>query len=126
MSDAVTSNAFRQRIAKHMANSSPLPPIAYMVFGSGGHDAQNKAKPANPDATGLTKQLLKKPLAVITQEDGFSVTGRGVIEENELVGAVISEAALLDADNQIIGIKTFAPKFKEGRERYEIEIKLRF
>ena len=49
------------------------------------------------------------------------------IETGELPpGAILSEAALIDANGQLVGLKTFAPKFKENDERYEISIKLRF
>lgn len=126
MAEAITSNAYRRRVAKHMADNSPLPPMAYMAFGDGGHNADLTPKAPNADAPGLAHELLRKPLATITQEDLYSVTGKGVLEATELVGARISEAALLDANGQICGLKTFAPKLKEGDERYEISIKLRF
>ena len=62
----------------------------------------------------------------ITKEDLYSVTGMGTVEANEIVGASISEAALIDSNGQLVGLKTFAPKHKESDERYEISIKLRF
>ena len=71
-------------------------------------------------------------------EEGIVKTGSFSIDQGVGVRAVsgektafaysddISEAALLDANGQICGLKTFAPKLKEGDERYEISIKLRF
>lgn len=126
MAEAITSNAYRRRVAKHMADNSALPPIAYVAFGDGGHNADLTPKAPNAYANGLAHELLRKPLASITQEDLYSVTGKGVLESAELVGARISEAALLDSNGQICGLKTFAPKLKESDERYEISIKLRF
>lgn len=126
MAEAITVDAYRKRIAKHMADNSALPPIAYMAFGDGGHNADLTPKAPSAAATALTHEVLRKPLASISQEDLFSVTGKGVIEAAELAGVRISEAALLDANGQLVGLKTFAPKLKESDERYEISIKLRF
>jgi phage-related tail fiber protein len=126
MAEAITVDIYRQRLARHMADDSPLPPIAFMAFGDGGHNDDLTPKPPSAAATALAHELLRKPLALITQEDAFSVTGKGIIEEKELVGARLSEAGLLDADGGLIGLKTFAPKSKESDERYEISIKLRF
>lgn len=126
MAEAITVDAYRQRLAKHMANNSALPPIAFMAFGDGGHNPDLTPKPPSAAATALTHEVLRKPLASITQEDLFSVTGKGVMEASELVGVRISEAALIDANGQLVGVKNFAPKLKESDERYEISIKLRF
>ena len=126
MAEAITVNAYRQRIAARMAGGASLAPIAYMAFGDGGHNPDMTPKPPSSSATSLNHEVLRKPLSSITQEDLYSVTGKGVLEAAELVGARISEAALLDANGQICGLKTFAPKLKEGDERYEISIKLRF
>lgn len=126
MAEAITVDAYRQRLAKHMADNSSLPPVAFIAFGDGGHNPDLTPKAPLATATALTHEVLRKPLASITQEDGFSVTGKGVVESAELVGARISEAALLDASGQLVGLKTFAPKLKESDERYEISIKLRF
>ena len=126
MAEAIVVNAYRQRIAARMAGGAQLAPIAYMAFGDGGHNADLTPRPPSSSATALNHEILRKPLAAITQEDLYSVTGKGAVEANEVVGAGISEAALIDSNGQIVGLKTFAPKFKENDERYEISIKLRF
>lgn len=127
MAEAITVNRYRQRLAQAMAGSVQLKPLAFMAFGDGGHDpATLQAKVPNPDQTALNHELLRKPLASITHEDALSVTGRGVIDYDEMIGRAVSEAALIDADGQIVGIKNFAPKMKEGDERYETSVKLRF
>ena len=132
MSEPVTTNAFRRKLAAAFAASTgsgaaPLAPITHIAFGDGGYNPDTMtALPPDPDAEALNHELLRKPLAVITQEDEFSVTGTGVVAENELVGYAISEAALIDSDGLIVGFKNFAPKFKESNEEYETHIKLRF
>jgi hypothetical protein len=109
-----------------MTGNAPAKAIAFMSFGDGGHNTDLTPITPNPNVTSLNNELLRKPLAWIANEDPLSATGRGVLETNELVGARISEAALLDEDGLMIGYKTFSPKFKESDERYEINIKLRF
>ena len=126
MAEAVVANIYRRRIAARMAGGANIAPIAFMAFGDGGHNADLTPKAPSANATSLNNEILRKPLAGITQEDLYSVTGKGAIEANEVVGAGISEAALIDANGNLVGLKTFAPKFKENDERYEISIKLRF
>ncbi|HEJ4320071.1 hypothetical protein PIGHUM_04500 [Pigmentiphaga humi] len=126
MAEAVVANIYRRRIAARMAGGANIAPIAFMAFGDGGHNADLTPKAPSANATSLNNEILRKPLAAITQEDLYSVTGKGAIEANEVVGAGISEAALIDANGNLVGLKTFAPKFKENDERYEISIKLRF
>lgn len=127
MAEAVTLKSHRRRLAAAMAGGAPVPKIAYMAFGDGGHNpADFTAKPPSDEQTKLNHEVVRKPLLAVAQEDLYSVTGRGLLEKNELIGIRISEAALIDAEGNLIGIKNFAPKVKESDERYEISIKLRY
>jgi len=125
MAEAVTAHDYRQRLARQAQDGTPVKKIAFMAFGDGGHNADLTPKAPNDKRKALWHELLRKPLAAITRDD-LDTTGRGVLEESELVGARISEAALFDADGKVVGFKTFAPKLKESDERYEISITLRF
>ncbi len=93
---------------------------------TGGHKADMTPKAAGNSATALYHEVLRKPLASISQEDLLSVTGKGVVDSSEIVGGVISEAGLIDADGHLVGWKTFAPKFTEEGETYGVTLKLRF
>ncbi len=126
MAEAITVNAYRRRLASAMAGGPPIAEAAYMAFGDGGHSADLTAITPSREQVALNHEVLRKPLIEVSQEDPFSITGRGLIEASELVGISISEAALVDANGEIIGIKNFAPKVKESDERYEVSIKLRF
>lgn len=126
MSETVTANAYRRRIAKHMADNSPLPPFAYMAFGDGGHLPNLTPKSPNPDSAGLAHELLRKPLSSIGQPTPYSVSCEGLINAGELTGFYVSEAALLDAEGQIVAIKNFAPKIIEADEMYQVFIEPRF
>ena len=126
MAEAITVNAYRRRLASAMAGGPPIAKAAYMAFGDGGHNADLTAKAPSRDQESLNNEIIRKPLLDVTQEDLYSMTGRGLLETSELVGVPVSEAALVDANGEVIGIKNFAPKVKESDERYEVSIKLRF
>lgn len=125
MAETVISSAYRQRLAACMAGGAPLRPVAFMAFGDGGHNADNTPKPPNQDATALYHEVVRKALTV-SQDDAYSLTGNATLSGTDMVGLGVSEAALLDSAGQIIGMKTFAPKFKEADEVYPVSIKLRF
>lgn len=126
MSEAITLNAYRRRLAAHNAGLMVMKPIAFMAFGDGGHNADMTAKAPDEEATALFHEVLRKPLAAVTQEDFYSVTGKGLVDGDELIGVAVSEAALVDADGNLCGIKTFAPKHKEDGEQYGINLTLRY
>jgi|GEM_PF-1201397 len=126
MSEATTTNSFRQRLAKHFYDDTALPMAAQMAFGDGGHNPDGTPKTPNPDQTTLAHEVLRKNLSSKVQEDAYSVTGTGTIADPEVVGVSISEAGLLDASGNLLGFRNFAPKIKEGDETYEIKIKLKF
>lgn len=126
MAEAITVNSYRRRLASTMAGGATVKKIAYMAFGDGGHNADLTAKAPSPEQTSLNNELMRKPLTAVVQEDDFSVTGRGMLDYDELVGYAISEAVLLNEDGDVVGVKNFAPKVKESDERYETSVKLRF
>jgi len=126
MSEATTTNGFRQRLAKFHYDGTALSQIHAMAFGDGGHNPDGTPKTPNSAQTALVHEVLRKDLSVIVQEDTYSVTGTGIVAEAELVGTHISEAGLLDASGNLLGFRNFAPKIKEADEEYEIKIKLKF
>ncbi|WP_198468959.1 phage tail protein [Acetomicrobium sp. S15 = DSM 107314] len=126
MAEAVVINRFREKIARHMYNESPLPRIRFMAFGDGGHNSDLSPKAMDPARESLYNERLRKELNNIMQEDSMSVTGIGRLERDELVGAQISEIGLLDANGDLIGFRCFSPKIKDVDETYEVELKIRF
>jgi len=125
MSEAVTLDAFRARIATHMAGGASLPAVAQMAFGDGGHDTAENPKPVPTSRTALFHERLRKPCAIV-QISPTEVQATAYIDEAELVGVTVSEAALVDTAGNLIAMKTFAPKHKESDERIEIKLTLRF
>lgn len=126
MAEGVVVVGFRQLLADYLAGKSGLSKIKYMAFGDGGHNADLSPKPTNENATGLTNELFRKQLTSVTQDEPLSVTGKGILEKNEYVDKIISEAAIYDENNHLVAIKNFAAKLKEADERYALSLILRF
>ncbi len=126
MSEAITTDGYRQRLAAHKAGISTAKKIAFMAFGNGGHNGDNTAKSASAAATSLYNEILRVPLGAVTQEDMYSVTGEAIVYGVDIEGGVFSEVALLDEDGEMDGWKTFPPKFVEEGESYTAILKLRF
>lgn len=122
MASTVVTNAYRTRLADFHAGVSPLAPFGYMAFGDGGHRPDGTPKAPDPDAIALGHEMLRKPLTSITRPSLYTVECEGRIEPGELTGEKVSEAALLDADGQVVAIKTFAPKTRDADELYQVFI----
>lgn len=126
MSEAVISSIYRARIAECMAGGRALLPAGFIAFGDGGHTPDMMPRGPDQSAQTLYHELLRKPLVTLTQDDAYSFTATATVLAGEMTGVYLSEAALLDTSGQIIGMKTFAPKFKEADETYPVSIKIRY
>lgn len=126
MSEAVTLDIFRARLAAAVAGDGPVPVVAQMAFGTGGHAPDGTAKPVDAARTSLYAEALRKPVTSITRPQPTWIEVKAVLTESDLVGQTLSEAALVDSSGQLIAMKTFAPKVKEADERIEITISLKF
>jgi len=126
MGEAVTTNGFRKRLARHFFNGQSLPPITQMAFGDGGHKDDRTPQSPDPDQVALNHECLRKDLINLVQEDDYSVTGTGRIAKSELIGINLSEAGLLDEAGSLMAFKNFSPKIKDGDEEYDFTIKLKF
>lgn len=125
---AVTVDAYRKRLADATAGGEPAAPIAYMAFGDGAHNAQLELTQHSPASIALKHQILKKPLSIIRVDpsDPFAAIGIGRLEENELNGFVLSEVGLLDANGELIGVSSMAPKAKASTDSFSITMRIRF
>jgi hypothetical protein len=92
---------------------SSMPPVAKIAFGVGGLDARGEPTPPLEDATALASEIARYD--AVGPEFPKTTTARytATIPAGELVGASISEAALVDADGGLCAIKTMYPKRKD-------------
>ena len=106
--------AARKKLVQARAGAITLPTVVGMAFGNGGVDSSGAVIAPTENQTGLSSELLRKPIDKYTvSEDGLTVTYECTLEESELVGTEISECGLYDEDGDIICIKTFLRKGKD-------------
>lgn len=92
---------------------STLPAITHVVLGSGGLNEDGTVKAPEAKQTALNHELgrykVDAPTYPIPTTARYTVT----VPEDELVGAVISEAALADAEGNLCAIRNMLPKGKD-------------
>lgn len=90
-----------------------LPPITHVVLGSGGLDEDGSVKTPDAKQTALNHELgrykVDTPQYPVPTTARYTVT----IPENDLVGEVITEAALADSAGNICAIRNMLPKGKD-------------
>jgi len=100
VAEATTTYNFRRRLARHFYDGSALPQVAMMAFGDGGHNAMVRRSRPMRRAPRSIMRYCESHWRRRSKEDAYSVTGDGRIEKSELIGAHISEAALLDENGE--------------------------
>ncbi len=92
---------------------SAIPAITHVVLGSGGLNADGSVKTPSAKQTALNHELGRfkadAPTYPVETTARYTVT----VPEGELVGAVISEAALADSAGNLCAIRNMLPKGKD-------------
>ena len=115
-STSVTTVKGRQKLCKAHAGLATLPKIEKMVWGKGGVDSDGTVKTPTGEETDLYDKLLEKNITSVTLvgEDETTAKYTGKLEKTELAGEEISELGLVDTEGDLIVIRTFLPKGKDG------------
>jgi len=111
---AVITNTRRELLCKVTSGkSSTMPPITHIAFGAGGVNANgNPIAPASAQTT-LNMELSRYAVASIEYPSPTVARYTAVIPADDLIGAKISEAALIDAVGNLAAIKTMFVKQKD-------------
>ena len=112
--EAVVTLVARTKMIKARAGISPLPKITGIAFGDGGVSNDNQVLAPDGNQTALNHELLRKPIDRYTVLSDTKCRYECTFEQGELTGAYISEAALYDADGDLVAIKNFLPKGKDS------------
>ena len=110
--NSITTQYRRQKLSEITSGAiSTLAPIVQVAFGTGGAGVSGVPIPPAIQAVGLINEIARYDIKSVTYPLSPSTLARYtvVIPAAELVGAVISEAGLVDADGRICAIKTFNP-----------------
>ena len=123
MAHEIITLVAREKLAKARAGIVPLSPIVKMAFGDGGHDTSGNI--IEPGET-LRHELLRKDIDNYREITKTSYCYVCTLEKSELAGNSISEIALVDADGDCVGLKSFFPKIKDDDMEMAFEIEDQF
>ena len=126
MADAnsVTTVIGRKKLCKAHAGLISLPKISKMVWGDGGVGSDGELIIPTGEETDLYNRLLEKNIESVSFVNEDETTARyiGRLEKAELAGKYISELGLVDADGDLVVIRTFLPKGKDGDIKMAFDI----
>lgn len=112
--NVIITQKARKKMVRARAGAQALPKIVGMAFGDGGVNSSGTVIAPAENQSALNHQLLRKPI------DRYSFTTDTVcryectLATTELAGKYISEIGLYDADGDIVCIKNFTRKGKDG------------
>lgn len=112
--NVIITKKARKKLLQARAGDITLPKIIGMAFGSGGVDTSGNVIAPLENQETLKAELLRKPVR------GHSFIGETTcryectLSESELAGQYISEIGLYDSEGDIVCIKTFTKKGKDG------------
>lgn len=121
--NVIITKKARGKLVKARAGAIQLPKIVGMAFGNGGVDSEGQVIPPMETQSSLTSEIYRKEI------DGYSFPEDTVcryectLSEVELAGEEISEIGLYDEEGDVVCIKTFMRKGKDGdvEQTYALE-----
>ncbi len=115
MEKAVATKIGRRKLCMAHAGDASLPAIVKMAFGDGGMGEDGVERKPTGDETSLYNELLQKDLDGHMYREGSDQTTAvytATLGAGECTGKYISEIGLIDADGDIVAIRTFLPMGK--------------
>lgn len=103
----------RKKMAMARKGDIILPIVAGIALGDGGNSGGTVIAPSAED-TSLKHELVRKPYSTVSRLSDTGYRYRIDLGKKELEGKTISEAALYDADGDLLAIRTFLGKPKDG------------
>lgn len=124
---SIKTNVGRKKLAKAHAGTAALPPIKHIAFGDGGVDKDYNPKTLTGEEIGLFHELIRK-IAVKSFPNAYTARYSVVLnaDTDDLVGKNINEACLVDADGDVVAIKTMTNKGMEEKTEIEFDYDARF
>lgn len=127
---SVKTNKGREKLAKAHNGTAPLPAVVTMVFGTGGVDGSLNPRALTGAETALFAQIISKTGVKVTKTFPTPYTARYTCtldaDVDGLIGKNINEAGLIDADGDLIAMKTFTNKGMETRTIIEFDYDAEF
>ncbi len=123
MENGIVTLARRKGLCKISSGAiTELPKIASIAVGDGGVDASGEPVPPTETQTGLKHQLGVYPLDSVTYPAETTAQYVATIPKDDLVGAKISELALVDEAGNVCAIRTTYVKQKGAGEKMTLTL----
>ncbi len=119
---AITTITAKRKMLLARAGKLELPPIKQMAFGSGGVNSDGGVLEPETGQQELNNELYRKDISSIEVVSDTQVRYTCLLNEDELEGEDISELALVDADGDLLTIKNFKSKGKDGDFAFTFKI----
>lgn len=114
MANEIITNKSRQKKAQASAGDITLPKVVKMAFGSGGVDTNGTPILPTVTDTALKHETLRKDIDGHTFPIPTTCTYSCKLLKTDLANTNVNEIALVDADGELVAIKTFGNKFKDA------------
>ena len=111
--NVIITKIARQKLVKARAGAVSLPKIVGMAFGEGGADSSEILTPGE-NQTELNAELYRKVIDNYSFINDLTCRYECTLTEDELSGKFISEIGLYDEEGDLVCIKNFTPKGKDG------------
>lgn len=121
MEYVITKRA-RVKMSEARNNTGTIAKVKWIALGTGGLDSDGNVRcPLSADI-GLNNEIIRKEYSSVTKVSETSYKYSILLDDMECVGAIISEAALIDEEGDVISIICFLPKGKDETEaEYSIQ-----
>lgn len=114
MANTVVTMAARRKMVQARAGEIVLPEIVGFAFGDGGVDSGGNVLPVLDTQEVLKNELYRKLVDNHTFIGETTCRYECTLTESELAGESISEIALYDTEGDLVAIKNFKAKGKDG------------
>ncbi len=112
--NVIITRKARENLVKARAGAIQLPKIVGMAFGNGGVDAEGVVIPPTEEQSGLANEIFRKEIDGYSFPEDTTCRYECTLAESELAGEEISEVGLYDESGDVVCIKTFMRKGKDG------------
>lgn len=112
--NVIITKKARENMVKARAGALALPKITGMAFGDGGVDAEGSVIKPQEDQAALVNELFRKEINGFEFVEDTTCRYTCTLSEPELAGEDISEIGLYDENGDIVCIKNFKSKGKDG------------
>lgn len=112
--NVIITKKARENMVKARAGALVLPKITGMAFGKGGVDADGNVIKPQEDQAALASELFRKEINGFEFVEDTICRYSCTLTEPELAGEDISEVGMYDENGDIVCIKSFKAKGKDG------------